>query len=74
MFTESLLDNNFRIISLPNPAHGGSVKYVLDHHHLKIYEVVTFNEPYRSWFLNDNVKSDGSVMMVTPINPLFLGW
>ncbi|XP_023955081.2 ribonuclease H2 subunit B [Bicyclus anynana] len=70
---ESLLDNdNFRIVTLPHPAHGNPAKYVLDNLHHKMYEVVTFSEPYRSWFIDDTVKSDGSVMMVTPFNPLFL--
>ncbi|CAH2237366.1 jg6224 [Pararge aegeria aegeria] len=73
LVNDSLLNNdNFQIISLPHPAHGNPAKYVLDNLHLKIYEVVTFSEPYRSWFIDDTVKSDGSIMMVTPINPLFL--
>ncbi|CAG9576041.1 unnamed protein product [Danaus chrysippus] len=70
---EDLLKNdNFSIITLPHPAHGGPSKYCLDQANLKIYEIVTFKEDYRSWFIDDTVKSDGSLMMVTPINPLFL--
>ncbi|XP_032515786.2 ribonuclease H2 subunit B [Danaus plexippus] len=70
---EDLLKNdNFNIITLPHPAHGGPSKYCLDKANLKIYEILTFKEDYRSWFINESVKSDGSLMIVTPINPLFL--
>ncbi|XP_026484475.1 ribonuclease H2 subunit B [Vanessa tameamea] len=70
---ESLLNNsNFNIITLPHPAHGDPTKYCLDDVNHKMYEIVTFSEPYRSWFLEDTVKSDGSFLMMTPINPLFL--
>lgn len=72
--TESLLNNSsFSIITLPHPAHGGPAKYCLDDANHKIYEIVTFKEPYRSWFIEDSVKSDGSLLMTTPIDPLFLG-
>ncbi|KAJ0181326.1 hypothetical protein K1T71_003411 [Dendrolimus kikuchii] len=70
---ESLLENNsFSIITLPHPAHKKPSKYCLDEVNYKIYEVVTFSEPYRSWFIGETVKSDGSIQMLTPINPLFL--
>ncbi|XP_045451182.1 ribonuclease H2 subunit B [Melitaea cinxia] len=70
---ESLLNNtSFSIITLPHPAHGGPAKYCLNDSDHKIYEIVTFKEPYRSWFIEDTVKSDGSLLMTTPIDPLFL--
>ncbi|CAH2068924.1 unnamed protein product, partial [Iphiclides podalirius] len=70
---EPLFENeNFSIITLPHPAHGNASKYGLDCVHNKMYEVVTFGESYRSWFLGDYVKSDGRLLMMTPINPLFV--
>ncbi|KAL0849956.1 hypothetical protein ABMA28_011879 [Loxostege sticticalis] len=73
LLKESLFENdNFTIISLPHPATGKPAKYCLDDVNSKMYEVVSFNEPYRSWFIDETVKSDGSVMLVTPINPVFL--
>ncbi|KAM3966848.1 ribonuclease H2 subunit B [Aphomia sociella] len=73
LINESLFENNnFTIISLPHPAHGKPAKYCLDNKNSKIYELVNFSEPYRSWFLGDTVKSDGNLLMLTPINPLFL--
>lgn len=73
-FSESLLENtNFSIITLPHPAHKKPAKFCLDELNKKIYDVVTFNEPYRSWFIGETVKSDGTIQILTPVNPLFLG-
>lgn len=70
---ESLLQNkNFRFISLPHPATGKLTKYCLEDVTNKMFEVVTYNEPHRSWFIGETVKSDPSMQILTPINPLFL--
>lgn len=70
---DSLLENiNFRIVILAHPTHGRPTKYCLDDENNKIFEIVTFDEPHRSWFIGNTVKSDGSIQMVTPVNPLFL--
>ncbi|XP_075978827.1 ribonuclease H2 subunit B [Anticarsia gemmatalis] len=67
-----LVNSNFSIITLPHPGTGKPAKYCLDDENNKIYEIVTFDEPHRSWFVGETVKSDGSVQMVTLVNPLFL--
>lgn len=73
-FPESLLENDsFTIITLPHPADGRPTKYSLDEKHKKLYEVVSYSEPHRSWFIGESVKSDGSIQLLTPINPVFLG-
>uniref|UniRef100_A0A2A4JCG1 Ribonuclease H2 subunit B n=1 Tax=Heliothis virescens TaxID=7102 RepID=A0A2A4JCG1_HELVI len=70
---DSLLENiNFRIVILAHPSHGKPTKYCLDDENKRIFEIVTFDEPHRSWFIGNTVKSDGSIQMVTPVNPLFL--
>ncbi|KAJ8733874.1 hypothetical protein PYW07_014425 [Mythimna separata] len=70
---DSLLDNNnFTIITLQHPAHGSPSKYCLDDKNNKIYEIRTFDEPCRSWFVGETVKSYGSIQMFTPVNPIFL--
>lgn len=38
-----------------------------------MYEVVTFDESHRSWFIGETVKSDGSLFILTPVNPTYLG-
>ncbi|CAH0698865.1 unnamed protein product [Spodoptera exigua] len=70
---DSLLENkNFNIVTLPHPASGKPGKYCLDDINNKIYEIISYDEPYRSWFIGETVKSDGSVQMCTPVNPIFL--
>ncbi|XP_049887154.1 ribonuclease H2 subunit B isoform X2 [Pectinophora gossypiella] len=70
---KSLFENdNFSIITIPHPADGRPAKYCLDNINKKIYEIVTFSEPHRSWFIGETVKSDGGLQMVTPVNPLFI--
>ncbi|CAG9107456.1 unnamed protein product [Plutella xylostella] len=70
---DSLLENsNFSIVTLPHPSRGEPTKYCLDDDHSKMFEVVTFDEPHRSWFIGDTVKSDGSLLICSPVNPIFL--
>ncbi|GBP41590.1 Ribonuclease H2 subunit B [Eumeta japonica] len=70
---ETLFENkSFVIISLPHPATENLVNYCLDEKLKKMYEIVTYDEPYRSWFIGETVKSDGSIQILTPINPLFV--
>ncbi|XP_013193203.2 ribonuclease H2 subunit B [Amyelois transitella] len=73
LLKKSVRDNdNFTIVTLPHPGTGNPAKFCLDKENSKIYEAVTFSEPYRSWLIGETVKSDGSFIMMTPINPLFL--
>lgn len=37
-----------------------------------IQEVLSFDENKRSWFIDENVKSDGKMHLSTPIDPMFL--
>ncbi|VVC93038.1 unnamed protein product [Leptidea sinapis] len=71
---ESLLlqNNAFTIITLPHPGHGNPVMFCLDDYNKKMHEIITFNEAYRSWFVNNSVKSDGSLIIATPFNPIYL--
>ncbi len=36
-----------------------------------IFEVMTMEQDTRSWFIGDNVVSDGNIYVCTPIDPLF---
>ncbi|XP_048005452.1 ribonuclease H2 subunit B isoform X2 [Leguminivora glycinivorella] len=63
------VDNSWLLLA---PASRKPSKYCLDETNKKIYEVVTFNEPHRCWFTGQTVKSDASMFMLTPINPIFL--
>ncbi|XP_041974445.1 ribonuclease H2 subunit B [Aricia agestis] len=73
MVKDELCKNeNFSIITLPHPSHGGPSKFCVDTSNKKMYEVVTYSEPYRSWFIGESVKSNGDLLMVTPFNAVFL--
>ncbi|CAD5118723.1 DgyrCDS7405 [Dimorphilus gyrociliatus] len=37
-----------------------------------VYEVLKFEEQYRSWFIDDEVQSDGSLYLITPIDLRFI--
>ncbi|RVE46904.1 hypothetical protein evm_008465 [Chilo suppressalis] len=73
LLPNELFDNdNFSIVTLPHPANGNPAKFCLNEKLKKMYEVVTYEEPYRSWFIGESVKSNGNIQMVTPMNPLYL--
>ncbi|XP_073958882.1 ribonuclease H2 subunit B [Choristoneura fumiferana] len=70
---DSLLQNSvFNIVTLPHPVHCKPAKFCFDETHKKIYEIVMYNEPHRSWFIDETVKSDASMLMLTPVHPVFL--
>jgi len=38
----------------------------------KLFEVMSYNEDHRAWFLGRKVVADGRMLVVTPVNPLYL--
>lgn len=36
------------------------------------FEIMKFSDKYRSWFVNDSVYDDGSLYILSPIDPIFL--
>lgn len=46
--------------------------FVFSPGNVTVQEVLTFDENKRSWFIDDNVKSDGKLHLSTPIDPIFL--
>ncbi|KAI8430085.1 hypothetical protein MSG28_000506 [Choristoneura fumiferana] len=67
-----LKNSVFNIVTLPHPVHCKPAKFCFDETHKKIYEIVMYNEPHRSWFIDETVKSDASMLMLTPVHPVFL--
>lgn len=71
-------DASLQIVSLRNPATRSESKYLLQleagdaKRCTMVYEVNCFNEPHRSWFINETVCSNGKIYLPTPIDPLFL--
>ncbi|XP_053987578.1 ribonuclease H2 subunit B isoform X1 [Hylaeus volcanicus] len=60
------------VIKLRHPASNQPAMFVFSPGNLTVQEVLTFDENKRSWFIDDNVKSDGKMHLSTPIDPIFL--
>ncbi|XP_066266191.1 ribonuclease H2 subunit B-like [Branchiostoma lanceolatum] len=54
----------------PKTEKGAMFLFSKDNH--QVLEVVAFQEEFRSWFIGESVQQDGSLHMVTPVDPLFL--
>lgn len=59
-------------VKLPNPRDGKLDQYYYDENNLAIYETIKFNDPYRSWFLDNQFCKEGHFNMLTKIDPLFI--
>ncbi|KAK3808466.1 MAG: ribonuclease H2, subunit B [Benniella sp.] len=58
-------------ILLPNPSSGFPSRYVIQEGQL--YEMQMIDpEGLRSWFVRDTIHSDGSLYIITPIDPIFM--
>ncbi|KAF9378274.1 Ribonuclease H2 subunit B [Podila verticillata] len=56
---------------LPNPTSGFPSRYVIQNG--KLYEMqVAAAEGIRSWFVGETIQSDGSLYMITPLDPIFM--
>ncbi|XP_015175436.1 PREDICTED: ribonuclease H2 subunit B [Polistes dominula] len=60
------------VVKLRHPASSQPAMFVFSPGDLTIQEVLAFDENKRSWFIDDNVKSDGKMHLSTPIDPIFL--
>lgn len=59
-------------VKLPNPKEGTLDLYYYDENNLAIYEIIKFNDQYRSWFLDNHFCRDGHFDMLTKVDPLFI--
>lgn len=59
-------------IKISHPRSSKAVQFLLSPCRQKVFEVLRFKEEPRSWFVEDSVQRDGSLFVVTPIDPLFL--
>lgn len=60
------------MVKLRHPASNQAAMFVFSPGDVTIQEVMTFDENKRSWFIDDNVRSDGKMHLSTPIDPIFL--
>lgn len=62
---------NIEILLLRNPCTEQPTRYLNVKHLNKIYEILSFSEEPRSWFINDMACSNGNLYMTTVFDPLF---
>ncbi|KAI7808831.1 ribonuclease H2 subunit B isoform X2 [Triplophysa rosa] len=72
LHTGSSEDSDPAFTKLKNPATEGSSLYLFGRVDDSVYEVKAFTEEFRSWFIGQTVQRDGKLLIVTPIDPLFL--
>ena len=77
IFTQDSQDNNEEtsIVSLPHPRTKKHVKFLLKEVNYKriLCEINRQCDNPSSWLINDNsVQSDGSILIATPFDPLFI--
>lgn len=63
--------NGIQIISLRNPCTEKASKYLYVKEKQQFFELMSFNEEPRSWFVNDSIYPDGCLYMTAPFDPLF---
>ncbi|XP_036601189.1 ribonuclease H2 subunit B [Trichosurus vulpecula] len=57
---------------LHNPCTGEAALYLFDTNAQQLFEVKAFHEEYHSWFIGQTVQHDGRLLIVTPMDPLFM--
>ncbi|XP_046393059.1 ribonuclease H2 subunit B [Ischnura elegans] len=60
------------VVQLRHPQTGAGASFLFSPGDGIVQEVLTFSENKRSWFIEDNVKSEGKMHLSTPIDPIFL--
>ncbi|KAK9504383.1 hypothetical protein O3M35_010725 [Rhynocoris fuscipes] len=57
------------LIKLRHPKTGDGAYFAING---KVHEILKFSDEKRSYFIDDNVASDGDLYLSTPVDPLFL--
>ncbi|XP_037036020.1 ribonuclease H2 subunit B [Bradysia coprophila] len=61
-----------QLLSFRNPATGLCSKYIFHKKSNEFFELLKFNEPFRTWFVGEIVTDDGCIYLSPPVDPLFL--
>ncbi|XP_078613682.1 ribonuclease H2 subunit B-like [Branchiostoma floridae x Branchiostoma japonicum] len=65
-------DGGPTFVKLLHPKTEKSAMFLFTKENQQVLEVLAFQEEFRSWFIGESVQQDGSLHMVTPVDPLFL--
>ena len=69
---ENATNQDIKILKLKHPKTGDGAFFLYNKSTKRLFEMLSFEEEHRSWFIGSKVVSDGRIMLVTPVNPLFL--
>ena len=69
---ENITNTVVKFVQLRHPRTGSGTCFMYNETNKTLFEVMTCQEEHRSWFIGDKVVQDGKLMLVTPINPVFL--
>ncbi|KAK3095760.1 hypothetical protein FSP39_018686 [Pinctada imbricata] len=70
--TDSQSENQPVFCKLRHPKSDQSAMFLFTHGNREVYEVTSFKEDCRSWFIDNTVQQDGAILMTLPVDPLFL--
>lgn len=68
LVTESA--SNLEIMNMTHPRTNSAAKFLI--YEKQLFEISTFQERFRSWFIGQSVAANGNVYMTTSFDPLFL--
>ena len=60
------------MVELKHPKTGNGQLFAFNEDQTQIKEVVIVNEPYGSWFIGDNIESDGRLQILAEFDPVLL--
>jgi len=69
---ENASDQDIKILKLKHPKTGEGAFFLYNKSAKKLFEMLSFEEEHRSWFIGSKVVPDGRIFLVTPVNPVFL--
>ena len=69
---ENISTDAVRIVKLRHPRTSQGACFLFNSSNNSVYEMMNYEEEHRSWFLGEKVVSDGRMILVTPVNPVFL--
>uniref|UniRef100_A0A336L7L7 Ribonuclease H2 subunit B n=1 Tax=Culicoides sonorensis TaxID=179676 RepID=A0A336L7L7_CULSO len=69
---ETLRGQKLKSIKLKHPGNDKQAVFLLCESRKEIYELLSFNEKHRSWFIDESVASNGQIYMPMIIDPLYI--
>ncbi|XP_041483189.1 ribonuclease H2 subunit B-like [Lytechinus variegatus] len=59
-------------VKLRHPKTENGAMFLFSSDGTGVYEVMRFKRDFGSWFINDSIQQDGSLEVITPVDPVFL--